>query len=415
MREAIALQIRADEVRLETGASLGVPRTEFLVLDGIWAAYIGHAAQIDYIVKLGILEHRDPQQTILYSPPEMEVGNRCVVDQWAPHLRLVKSALDLPFDERAVEYHSLNFFVPSVPGCERYFLWEQAAQTHRRWHEQGRKPLLQLPPDIDARGREALASVGVSPDAWFVCLHVREPHYKTHHRGLHSVLNADLDDYMPAIDEITRRGGRVFHMGDPAMTALPTMPQVFDYCHSAIRSDWMDVFLSARCRFFIGTSSGLCYVPQNYGVPCLLTNWWPPAQRPWQPGDVFIPKLYRRVATGDFLSLEETLEEPFGYCNSIDYLREAYGVTVQDNDSEDIHAGVIEMLDRLAGQPVYDERDIVMRQRAEKIYASVAMRLYCSAGAFGSASLARDFLRRHSALLTTRPDAAESDRETDAN
>jgi putative glycosyltransferase (TIGR04372 family) len=208
------------------------------------------------------------------------------------------------------------------------------------------------------------------------------------------VLNANIEDYLPAIKEITRRGGWVIRIGDPAMKPLPLMRNVLDYCHSKIRADWMDVFLAARCRFFLGTSSGPCYIPQSYGVPCVLTNWWPPAQRPWHPDDIFVPKLLRRIATGEILSLEKSLEEPFGYCNSIDYLSEAHGVVVQDSDPEDIHLAVVEMLERAAGQAKYDERDIAMRERAERTYASIAMRLYNSSGAFGSASLARDFLRR---------------------
>jgi putative glycosyltransferase (TIGR04372 family) len=401
MREAIALQRRSDELRSAKAASLGLPHGKYFVLDYAWIAYIGHAAQIDYLVKLAIMDGRDRRDTIVYFPPEYDVGNRFVVEQWAPHLRLVTSAHELPFAKEALEHLALNFIVPAVPGHARQFLWELAAQTHRRWHAQGRKPVLELSKDVYLRGREALVSVGVPGDAWFVCLHVREPHYTTRHSALHHVLNADIVDYLPAMNEVTRRGGWVIRMGDPAMTPLAPMPNVLDYCHSGIRSDWMDVFLAATCRFFVGTASGPCYVPQNYGVPCVLTNWWPPAQRPWQPGDIFIPKLLRRSATGQVLSLEQSLEEPFGYCNSIEYLGEAHGVVIQDNDPEDIRSAVVEMLDRVAARASYDESDIALRERAERIYAAVAMRLYNSSGAFGSASLARDFLRRHPELLAT--------------
>jgi putative glycosyltransferase (TIGR04372 family) len=190
-------------------------------------------------------------------------------------------------------------------------------------------------------------------------------------------------------------------MGDPSMPPLPKLPKVLDYCCSDIRSGWLDVFLSASCRFFLGTSSGVCYAPQAYGVPCVLTNWWPPAQRPWHPGDIFVPKRHRRIKTGQLLSLEESLREPFGYCNSISHLRNAHNVEVQSNDPEDIRAAVVEMMDRIDGSASYTGDDCVLREHAEKIYASVAMELYGSPGAFGAASLARDFLRRHSSFVGT--------------
>jgi len=76
---------------------------------------------------------------------------------------------------------------------------------------------------------------------------------------------------------------------------------------------------------------------------------------------------------GNILSLEQSLEEPFGYCNSTEYLGEVQGVVVQDNDPEDICSAVVEMLDRVAGHESYDENDAAMRERAESIYASAAI------------------------------------------
>ena len=136
------------------------------------------------------------------------------------------------------------------------------------------------------------------------------------------VMNADVCTYLPAMAEITRRGGFVIRMGDTGMSRLPPLSNVIDYCHSDLRADWMDIFIAARCRFMLGTSSGPAYIPPLYGVPSVLTNWWPPAQRPWHASDIFVPKMLCRVADGRYLSLSETLCEPFSYCHSRSYLAE---------------------------------------------------------------------------------------------
>jgi putative glycosyltransferase (TIGR04372 family) len=392
-RDGIALQVRSNAARLAHSSALGFPRNDYLVLDRLWVVNFGHAAQVDYIVKLAALEGRNSKDTILYFPADMTVANRFLVKQWAPHLRMITTAQGLPFPEDSLEFHALNFFAPDVGKDKAFYLWELAAQTHRRWHAQGRKPLLELPPDVVARGRDALAGVGVPRDAWFVGLHVRSPGYHSHQRDFHYVLNSEIADYLPAMREITDRGGWVIRMGDPSMPALAKLPNVFDYCHSEIRCDWLDVFISAGCRFFIGTPSGVCYAPQAYGVPCVLANWWPPTQRPWHPGDIFVPKRHRRIGTGQFLSLEESLREPFGYCNSLDHLRKAHGIAVQECEPDDVRAAVIEMMERIDASAHYTDADLALRERAEKIYASVAMELYDSTGAFGAAALARDFLR----------------------
>jgi putative glycosyltransferase (TIGR04372 family) len=400
MRDAIELYGRSNQVRTpQTAFAAAGVSGGYWLLDDFWALPIGHAAQIDYVVKWLLLEGRNPAQTVLYVPRIGEVANRFLVEQWGRYVRLITDPRQLPFPEQCVRSLALDFYVPDVSGARRWYLWELAAQTYQRWAGEGRKPLLRLPDEVRVRGWKALASVGIPRDAWLVALHVREPHYQHHHRDLHKVLNARIEDYLPAIDEIVRRGGWIVRMGDPSMTPLPALPNVLDYCHSAIRSDWMDVFLCATSRFFIGTASGVCYVAQDYGVPCVLTNWWPPAQRPWHAEDIFVPKLLHRMQNCRALTLEESLREPFGYCNSLAYLAERHGVTVEDNAIEDIRDAVGEMLDRLDGGADYDPSDVMMRERARGIYASTAMRLYDSPGAFGAANLARDFLRRNPAFV----------------
>ena len=94
------------------------------------------------------------------------------------------------------------------------------------------------------------------PDAWFVALHVRESGFwKSLDTKFPNNRSADIATYLPAIREITRRGGWVIRVGDAEMGALPPMEHVIDYAHSPAKSDWMDVFLYGGCRFFIGGPS----------------------------------------------------------------------------------------------------------------------------------------------------------------
>jgi putative glycosyltransferase (TIGR04372 family) len=293
----------------------------------------------------------------------------------------------------------LDFYLPNVGKKTKLLHWELAAQVYRQWDGEGRGPVMKLPSDIVARGWSVLAYAGVRRDTWFVGLHVREAGYQPLHRTLHNALNAEVGDYIPAIEEVTSRGGWVIRMGDRTMKPMTPMKNVIDYCHSDIKADWMDIFLASQCRFFIGTSSGLGYVPQIYGVPCVLTNWWPPAQRPWHAQDIFVPKLYRRKVEGNYLTLAESLAEPLGYCNSLSYLEKTQGVVVESNTPMDIRNAVAEMFDRIDGSAVYDAEDLELRDRAERIYSKVAKELYGSDAAFGAASMARDFLKRHKFLL----------------
>ena len=175
--------------------------------------------------------------------------------------------------------------------------------------------------------------------------------------GLQAIRNADTASYLPAIDEITRRGGFVIRMGDADTPPLPPLAKVIDYGRSDMRSDWMDIFLLARSRFVLGSASGPIFVPPLYGVPCVLTNWWPPGMRPWHASDIYIPKLPKRAADGTYLTLSETLREPVSYCHSLRHLAKREGVTVEDNKPDIIREAVAEMLSRLDGN-TGDDADV---------------------------------------------------------
>jgi putative glycosyltransferase (TIGR04372 family) len=388
--EAMALLTRSNERSTREAESLGLGDICWRVLDPVWAHHIGHTAMLDYVIKLGILEGRRPEDTILYLPRGSAVANRFLLRQMTEHLRVIEDPAELPFDASTTRALHFDLLGPRLPDRTTAYIWELAGKTYKRWHQEGRGPLLQLPPEVEARGRSALRDAGLPHDAWFVALHVREGRWDGRHAGLHGILNADISTYLPAIDEITRDGGWVVRMGDPGMGPMPQVPNLIDYCHSNLRADWMDVFIAARCRFMLGTSSGPAYIPALYGVPSVLTNWWPPAQRPWHASDIFVPKLLRRSADARYLTLSETLHEPFSYCHSRRYLADHCGVHVEDNDAETIRAAVEEMLTRLDGNEGEDA-EAELRTRADQVYESHH--------AIGMAQLARDFLRRHSSLI----------------
>jgi putative glycosyltransferase (TIGR04372 family) len=387
----IACHARANELRHEENRELGVADLPYRVLNNFWSAHFGHTAEMAYVVKLGILEGRKAQDTILYLPVGSTIANPFMLEQWRPFITFVERAEDLPFPQKAVDHLQFAYLAPRLGNGTTVHYWELAARTVRRWHAEKRPPLLNLAPEVEERGRQMLARAGMPRDAWFVTLHVRENGSNPLFQDVLTALNADIQSYVPAINEITRRGGWVIRMGDPSMAKLPTMPHVIDYCHSDLRADWMDVFIAAKCRFFLGTASGPAYVPPAYGVAMVLTNWWPPSQRPWQPTDIFVPKRLRSISGSRNLSISESLSEPYGYCTSAEYLAKAHGVIIEDNDPEDIRLAVVEMFELIDGSAVYSEHDLMLRRQAE--------RLYETGRSYGMANIARDFLRRHEFLL----------------
>jgi putative glycosyltransferase (TIGR04372 family) len=383
---ALRLFARANAMRREQARRLGVLDSRYRVLDNFWTGGIGHIATIDYVIKLGILEGRSRDETILYFPHYVSIPNRFLLEQWRPHARIIDHANDLPFSESAAIALRFDYLAPSLPDGTTCYFWTLAADTYRRWQAQGRKPLLALAADVQDRARRVLERLGMPDDAWFVALHVREPGSKAYQAGYNAALNANVADFVPAISEITRRGGWVIRMGDQSMVALPQMCNVIDYCHSGLRTDWMDVFVASQCRFFLGTSSGPAYVPPAYGVSCVLTNWWPPAHRPWHAGDIFIPKMCRHT-NGRRLTLNEMLKGPVAWSYSSGYLAEKHQIIVEDSASDDILTAVTEMLDRLDGS----DRTVGEKR---KLHAHVD-RIFEAHSASGMAQISSSFLAKY--------------------
>src|SRR5262249_17850470 len=58
-REALEMFAHANELRREQAKRLGASKNPYRLLDGFWAGGIGHIAEIDHVVKLGILEGRE--------------------------------------------------------------------------------------------------------------------------------------------------------------------------------------------------------------------------------------------------------------------------------------------------------------------------------------------------------------------
>jgi len=113
--------------------------------------------------------------------------------------------------------------------------------------------------------------IGIPKNSWFVCLHVRGSGFRDD-GGRCDYRNPNILNYIPAIKEITSRGGWVVRLGDNGMKPLPTMENVIDYPFTGYKSETMDLCLIQSCRFFIGTMSGPLDFARLAYKNILLTN-----------------------------------------------------------------------------------------------------------------------------------------------
>ena len=232
---------------------------------------------------------------------------------------------------------------------QEMFWAEAMAETDAAWTERMQAPLLQLSASDLRRGYAALQDIGVTPADRFVCIHVRQAGYKPEF-AIDSPNNCAIETYLDAMHYLVGVGYRVIRLGNHTMTPLPQFPGVIDYAHSRIRSAFMDIFLIANCEFYIGTASGPSIVASAFERPAVMTNVQPLIARPPHERDIFLPKLYRRSATGELVKFRDILAGPLGYTFNNSSLFMDQKVDVVDNSPAEIRDAVREMVELVAAR-----------------------------------------------------------------
>ncbi len=365
------------------------PALPVRILPDEWVTQLGHLAMLAAqrkMIELGML----PPANYLVLAPARKVANLCYLDYFDPLFCILRdpglTAAIFPYQR----FFGDSFMATAGHTIEPWTL--AAARAEIAWGD--RPPLLRLRDEDREFGRETLRALGLPDGAWYVGLHVREAGFygeAAGEAGEHR--NADIGSYMPAVGEITRRGGWTIRLGDRSMRPLPATPGLIDYARSPLKSPRMDVFLLATSRMIIGTTSGLTTAAQVFGTPLLLANCVSNDWQYWHRATHFILKRVYERAGGRVLSLAETYRQPVqGLLASALALRR-HGYAVHDNSSDEILEATRYKLDRLADPDAglsENDRSLVERYRRA---------LHDNPLIFGAAEPVAPFLARHPDLL----------------
>jgi putative glycosyltransferase (TIGR04372 family) len=353
-----------------------------------WVTQIGHMGLLVWhmrMVRLGML----PQANYVLLAPRHKVANAAMLDRLDALYCVVR---DPDLVDELFPYQRLfgDQFIAFPSHSDLAEPWAHAAaRAQAMWTKKKLPPLVTLSNEDREFGRSELVRLGVPADVWYVGLHVREGGF--HSDGSGTTLahrSAAIEDYFPAIAEVTARGGWVIRLGDKSMKPLPEMANVVDYAHSTAKSPRMDIFLMGTSRFIIGTTSGLSTATQVFGTPMLLVNCISSDCQFWTAETDFIVKPVFDVRHRRYLTLGETYRQPLQsyLINATNLVRRGY--EVHNNSAEDIRAAVAYKLDYIFGYaPRVSEDDPLLRQ-----YRAV---LAHNPYNFGSALPALPFLKSH--------------------
>ncbi len=267
------------------------------------------------------------------------------------------------------------------------------------YHELNNLPrVLRFTDKEEEYGAQELKKMGIGPDDWFVCFHNRDSVYLDRVHGFkdwsyHDYRDCKVSNFIPAMEYIASLGGYALRMGQHMGEKLEVNnnPRIIDYA-SGYRSDFMDIYLSSHCKFFVGNTAGLILVPEISDIPVVITNTVPIEYTALRQKDLFILKKIRKISDGSYLTFGEIFERRIGDW-LFSWMFKNEGLEVIENGPEEILAVVKEMNLILDGKYKYTDEDSRLQ---ESYWSFIKPHHHC----YGCpARVGKDFLAENEYLL----------------
>ncbi len=286
-----------------------------------------------------------------------------------------------------------------LPGAKAHIIREHLdGRDARGVYEKSPIPV-SFSADEEKQAQEALGRLGLPKGAFFVCFHARSPVYldkylpQFDHR-YHDFRDSDIMTYQMAVQELIRRGYYCIRMGMNEPDPFPLQdPKLIDYAILG-RDELLDIYLPAKCHFFLGTACGLTSIPRLFKRPIAWVNYIPLSlAHSWDSRSYFIPKKIWLKSEKRFLNFKEMLSPPWSN-ERVNINFEEAGIEPVNNTPQEIADLAREVEERLGGRWKASSQDEAMQEkfwslfRKDRIYHDVIR-----------ARIGTQFLRDHQHLL----------------
>lgn len=204
-------------------------------------------------------------------------------------------------------------------------------------------PHLKFTAAEEKRGETWLQAQGIKGK--FVCFNVRDGAFFTDRPELsyHDYRDSEIETYVPAMLDLAKRGYWVIRMGAKVKKPLPIQhSMILDYAHNGTRSEFMDIYLGAKCDFAVSTGAGWDAIPYVFRKPICYVNFVPVEYLFTFTKSVAVWKHHWK--DGKRMTLDEMWASGCGNFMQADQFKEA-GITLVDNTWQEIMDTVLEMVE----------------------------------------------------------------------
>ena len=226
-------------------------------------------------------------------------------------------------------------------------------------------------------GRKMLKKFGLKDEDKFVCFDVRDGAYQLQKIpkrfrdwSIMDYRHTDINKFVLAAEELTQRGYYVFRMGVAAEKPfISNNPKIIDYANSNFRSDFMDIYLGAKCSFCITTGTGFQDLPTLFKKP--TGQIYTPVGEFFTYSERFIHITKHHILKKE--KRELPLSEIFSLGAAYALYSEFYeqkGIELVENTQEEIKDLALEVADYFESKRKLNPEDEKLKSTFRSLYAS---------------------------------------------
>lgn len=209
---------------------------------------------------------------------------------------------------------------------------------------------VKLSQKLEQEGIEKAKKLGIEDT--FVCLHVRDKGVTKDwlNKNESGIREADIESYIKMSEMLQKKQITTIRMGKFEERRV-IADSIVDYPFIG-HDDLLDFYLLSKCKFTVGTNSGLSAVAPFMGKPLLYTNNVAFVglleSMPYTQYDRYIPKKCYSIKKKKYLNLKEILDMD-NFCMIYATNYRVNGIVWEDNTEEEIAEAVMEMNSRIDG------------------------------------------------------------------
>lgn len=306
---------------------------------------IGHLTQnVDLFCRKQQLSNLVPEDTKhIFITESQLVANRYLLDMWKRYLTVSESKLlQVIYILSGWILKKTRFYIDlPIEGVE-YYEFNNA------------NPTLQFTEKEERKGEEFLRQMGLDPAKdWFACVYARDSNYLNEKFpnslwAYHDYRNTNIESLRDAIEYIIDSGGYVIRVGTHVKQSVNVQHKNFIDYSTKFRNEFMDIYLAAKARFFLGSSAGIMDLARIFDVPQLVIDMAPIGYAPYGKNSLWIPKKIKKQDNGEYVRFREIIEKRLDKeVNGVRFMR--LGYEYEDNTPSEILDATKEMLKRIEG------------------------------------------------------------------